>query len=218
MTREGTGLPRAAAVRLMGLSAAVAALIAGCASAPQFRTDFDPRADFAAYRTFAWMPAPAGGYADLLAIPSVRERVERAVGARLKERGLTPMPSGGNPDLIVRYFVTVQERERIAPAPAAAGPYPSTWTGPWTGISREALVYSSRAGTLIVELVDARDRRVVWRAAIEGEGLSDEDVAQVVGAGLEEAFKKYPPSAEDRDQALRRFRRTEGAQPAPEKK
>ena len=60
-------------------------LLVACSNAPIVRSDYDPRADFSAYRSFAFME-PLGtdraGYTTLLT-----ERLKRAVALQMESRG-----------------------------------------------------------------------------------------------------------------------------------
>ena len=62
-------------------------LLTACSNAPIVRSDYDPRADFASYRTFAFME-PLGtdraGYTTLLT-----ERLKRAAAMQMESRGYT---------------------------------------------------------------------------------------------------------------------------------
>jgi hypothetical protein len=148
--------------------------------------DFDHAATFTAYRSFQMgdgkviekgVPVPSEN-------TIVKDRVDAAVRAGLMARGLTHVPEHG--DLIVRFAVgarTVQELEGIG--------YP--WaTGMWGAFPPDFWVTEYPEGTLVIDLVDPRSQKLVWRAycVAEGTGLAD---AAFVQKAVNKAFEKYPP-------------------------
>jgi len=88
---------------------AVAALLGGCATGPQVRSDYDTSADFSRYRTFGFV-SPAGtdknGYSTL-----VTERLKRATQGQMEMRGYTY--SAADPDLLVNFNTRIEEKTRV---------------------------------------------------------------------------------------------------------
>ncbi|MCE7075983.1 DUF4136 domain-containing protein [Bordetella bronchiseptica] len=179
-------------VKLLTVSVA-AGLLAGCASGPTLRSDYDHSANFAQYRTFAFM-SPLGtdraGYSSLLT-----ERLKQATRGQLEMRGYTYDES--KPDLLVNFNGKLQEKTQVTPAPPPMGPYygyRAGFYGGWPGYGWGDDVYQCTEGTLNIDLIDARRRQLVWEGVATGE-VNDLDKAQSAASveqGVAQIFSKYP--------------------------
>ncbi len=138
---------------------------------------------FNKYRTFAWLPATDSSryYNDI-----ADERIKDQVTAGLEKRGLSLQTN--SPDLLVRYTIQVRDRVRVYNYPAYvygpgivyrgvahnrygrhfyysfAAPFPV-----YVGSDIEQVPY--REGTLIIDLIERRNHKVIWR----GYGVGDVD-------------------------------------------
>jgi hypothetical protein len=116
----------------------------------------------------------------------VKDRVDAAVQNGLATHGLTP--AVGNADLIARFAVgvrTVKELEGVG--------YP-VGVGMWGAYPNDFWITDHPEGTLVIDLVDARSQKLVWRAYLvaEGEGMSDPAFLQ---KAVNKALEKFPPAA-----------------------
>lgn len=144
-------------------SRAVVALVfaAACsaASGVRIQADRNPAADFSGYARYTWATTPLGGGE----WPARNDRttfdwkVRSLVDEQLARRGY----GRGAPteaDFLVDYRVTTQERE-VADTFADYARYRSA--GGSAGLG-EAYVKGYQEGALIVEVSDARTRKLVW--------------------------------------------------------
>jgi Domain of unknown function (DUF4136) len=147
--------PHRAALVLAVVSAA--ALFAGCATLAVHsyaRRDVDLRQ----YRTFAWdaSAAVATGDPRLDSNEIFDARVRTAVERELEARGFEK--TSATPDLLVHYHAIVAQKIDAAdpdrPGAACAG--------------EDCAPYVYDAGTLFVDLLDARTRALLWRGWAEG--------------------------------------------------
>lgn len=171
-------------VRLATLGALL--LLAGSCSTVSYVVDQDRDADFSTLRTFAWFelaeparrpppPAPANTL--------VSDRIRRSVTNELTAKGLSPA-AVGEADLLVTFHVAL--RERLAVHHGGWGfPYGGRFWGPgfgWGG--GPTTVRSFTEGSVVVDVLDADRRQLVWRGIAEGAlrrpNPTDEDIAKVV--------------------------------------
>jgi hypothetical protein len=142
--------------------------------------DYDRAAPFATYKTYAWVngtPAPD---------PFNEQRLHAAVDERLAARGLTK--SATNPDLIVTTNVTSQERQELIPNGFGYGP----WWGGLGGASVETYV----EGTLVLDLYDAKTKKMVWRGvATASASEKPTKNADKMYKALDKMFEKFPIGA-----------------------
>lgn len=94
----------------------------------------DPTTDFAAYRTYAWMPhvdsiasrRDSAGYDDDI----VQARIHAAVGQALEARGFRLDANG--PDILLQYHLGSRDVERVVAEPMSTyypAPKPSVFDG-----------------------------------------------------------------------------------------
>lgn len=169
------------------------AIVAGCGTSISTNYDFDVNANFEQYRTYDWVPLPevepgsaqqARQRNDLL-----DKRIKNAVNDKMSEKGLSL--NSDAPDLLVVYHVGVQDKVQVNDWGYR---YSDSYWG-WGG--REIDVYNYEEGTLILDLIDAGTKQLVWRGAGKvaldsgsGPKGDDELVRKVVG----KIMSKYPPS------------------------
>jgi hypothetical protein len=168
-----------------------ALLLAGCASV-SVKTDYDTNADFRAYRSFEMTDGHLiveGQLDDGNTL--VKDRIVNAIKGELVGRGLQLVESGG--DLLVTYVGgarTVTEIE-ASPGRAGFGPY---WgrRGWWGPRYTEFWSRQYTKGTLVIDLIDAREKHLVWRAYAESDVKSPEGEA-IIRKAVAKAFKDFPP-------------------------
>ena len=83
-----------------------------------------------------------------------QERVEAAVELQLAARGFEK--AGATPDLLVRYYASVDQQVN---ADGADRPFVAC---------EDCRPFVFDAGTIVVDLIDARTKRLVWRGWEEG--------------------------------------------------
>jgi hypothetical protein len=157
-------------------------LLAAPAWAGRTTADYDPDADFAGYRTYAWKDGtPAKS--DLM-----HKRIVSAIESQLESLGMTE--SDGDPDVYVLYHVALSEERRIDVDEFG---YTRRWRYP---VATTVDVYDVKIGTLIVDLLDGTSEEGVWRGFAERE-LSGNPTPQKVEKKLRKIllkmFRNYPP-------------------------
>jgi hypothetical protein len=151
MTRS---LHRAAAVAVAGCALALAA----CAIVT-VRSYSSRGFDIGRYRTYAWGPADTHGTGDprLDNNRFFEERLRQQVDRQLAARGFEKTEA--TPDLLVRYHASFTEKLDVQQADRGYAPCQPD------DCRRPALY---EAGTLMVDLVDARANTLLWRGWAEG--------------------------------------------------
>jgi hypothetical protein len=112
--------------------------------------------DVGQYRTYTWGPANVQTTGDprLDNNRFFQERVEAAVESQLNARGFEKTTEA--PDLLVRYYASVEQQVN---ADGADRPYVAC---------EDCRPFVFDAGTIVVDLIDARTHRLVWRGWAEG--------------------------------------------------
>ena len=183
-------------VRLWLVAVAIAAL-AGCASGPKLFVNEDPGADFGGYRTFGFS-TPLGTdspqYSSMLST-----FLKDATRRELESRGYRYVDS--DPDLLVNFYV--KTKEKVTSTSVPTGPaygagyygYRGMNYGVWTGYETEVRQYTE--GTLNIDLVDTRLKRLVWEGVAVGRVRDDirENLKPAIDGVVTQIFAKYPHRA-----------------------
>lgn len=149
-------------------------LLAGCSSI-SVNTDFDPTADFNAYKTYGWAP-----YADGEVPGPSDKRLMLTVDEEMAARGYRRVES--DPDMILQYQAAVQDKVYVDTVHYGYG---------WGTTD----VYQYEQGTLVLNIIDAREKEIVWvgtaRAAVDSSRPNPEKLKQAVHMMLE----RFPPGS-----------------------
>jgi hypothetical protein len=104
---------------LGAIGALLIALVAsGCSSTGNLRSDYDPDANFGAYRTYNYFENAGpnrGQYESLFT-----QYMKSAIDIEMQKRGYT---KADNPDLLVNFNAILQEKTDIRTTPASPPPY-----------------------------------------------------------------------------------------------
>lgn len=194
-SRRGLLRARPAAPRRSGRRklCAILILLPGLSAAwgQKVNTGYDKTADFSKFKTYAWIerrtPATDPVLAGLIAAD---------IDGELSRKGLRRVES--NPDLLVTCYGGLGSQSVFAaedPGYTTLGGAPLPGTSMWGGSVSSAPVAQVVEGTIVVDLVDARQKHVVWRATAKTKVDYEKrsklfDRANKTVAAM---FKKYPP-------------------------
>ena len=176
---------------LLGLALLLAA---GCSSFA-VEHDYDPQADFARYRSWYWLPpSPSGDPRADNAL--VDARVRAAVENALAARGFT-QTSTGEGDLGIGYHIAIEGKldVRTIDHYYGYGPGWGYYGGPGR-VGSETYVDQYDEGTLILDLVDSRSRKLVWRGSASArlrEGLTPQEREERTQEAVDAILNQYPP-------------------------
>jgi hypothetical protein len=157
-------------------------LFAVAARAQSVTYDMDRTAAFASYRTYAWVPGTE--------VPNDwnNKRIISAVNTQLALRGMLQVGATQNPDVLVRYHAAFDRSVQITGSVSGPFVFPAGRIG--SARAEEIVV-----GTLVVDVIDGRTKRIVWR----GVAAKDVDVTadparreKSINRTAEKLFKKYP--------------------------
>jgi hypothetical protein len=152
-----------------------------CASLDiKVHTDYDPAADFSKYETYSWIERPRTGN------PLMEERMIQMVDTQLSAKGWRRVVAGPS-DVALGVRVTTKEQERVD----------TFYTG-WGGDGHRGLAQSEvleyGAGTIIVDMFDARTKQPVWRG-VATDAVADDPWKNTapMRKALDKLFQGFPP-------------------------
>jgi len=186
-----------------GVLAVAALLAAGAARAGSIKVDFNPKAEFQRYKTWDWIPDRDKGHRGVLMDQTMRERVEKALGIRLREAGLRAAAANEKPDLLVGYRGDIG---RGKTGSSNIGGLSSLDNPMYTSIQ-----FTEQTATLMVDLVDSATLTLAWRLYIDQTIKGPADPPDKISRALDKGFAKYPPSASAIAKKARALEKSSGA-------
>jgi Domain of unknown function (DUF4136) len=165
------------------VSIAVLALLSTSVAAQDVSYDYDTDADFSQLKSYAWIQGTN------LSDELNHKRVVNAIDTQLAAKGLQKVARRDGPDLLVAYHASFNRNLQIN----ASG-----WGGYRLSRIRSgtATVEEVPVGTLVVDLVNAKSKAIVWRGTATKQvdvKASPEKREKNINKAAEKLFKKYPP-------------------------
>jgi hypothetical protein len=154
--------------------------------------DYDKTANFAGFKTYAHKEGTNVGQ------PLIDDRIVAAIDAQLAEKGLTKADS--SPDVYVVYHVAFDKQKDISTYSTGYaggyGRYGWGYGGGWGGGTATTQVRDILIGTLVIDMADAKQEKLVWR----GMGVKEVDTQanpekrdKSINNAVKKIFKNYPP-------------------------
>jgi hypothetical protein len=168
------------------LTAACIAWLGTTVLASTVTYDYDRTANFSSFRSYSW--TRGNPVKDQLN----HQRIVRAVEAQLAARGFIQADTGRHPDVFVAYHAAMDESLEInAFGSGGFGPYGLGGSRMGTARANKVTV-----GSVVVDMVDARDNKMVWRGTASQDldpRASAEKKDKEIHKAMEKMFKNYPP-------------------------
>ena len=145
--------------------------------------------NLAHYRTYDWGPADALPTGDprLDKNPFFQDHVQGAVEKQLAAKGFERAP-GGTPDLLIHYHACINERVDVNRIDRDYGYcYDETC---------QARVLEYEAGTLVLDLIDTRTHRLIWRGwaqdSVEGVLTNPDRMSRSIDEAVRRMLSRLP--------------------------
>ena len=184
-------------------------------AAAKVATDFDPNLDFSQYKTFAYI----GGVEKLDRMQMnpdlLGNRIHRSVTRELTAKGLREVTPEENPDLVVRYWVDTQVDANVSTGSSANwGAYGSYYGYHWGPMYDSMTAYSTRQGTLGIELINPKTKDLAWRmfASAKLYHTDPDKIWKTADDNIKKAFDNYPPSPKDIEAKKKEWAKEDAAQ------
>lgn len=177
-------------------------VLAGC-STIEVNHDFDPKANFAALKTYEWLKEPQKPTGDprIDGNTILEDRIHQAVDTDLATRGFKKVTS--NADFLVAYHVSLDKQQSVQTLNSYYG-YGPGWgygygasyrPGYWAG-SPQTYVYEYEEGTLILDIVNPTNKELMWRGSAQDEvhfkSTPEKDQKQLNEA-VHSMLESFPP-------------------------
>lgn len=169
----------------------LAILAVGGCSPYSIDEDYDPSTDFAKFKTWTWFtgPKPSGPSLDDL----TEQRIRKAIEGGLPHVGLTK-GADGSTDLLVAYHVSIAQRIDVTPTTVSFG---YGWGRGYVGTSYGSEVRTYDEGTLLIDLLDAKTKSLVWRGTARAtvyRNSTPEEREIRIREAVQLILQQYPPT------------------------
>lgn len=176
-----------------------AVLLAGFASAaatppaPEVTFRYDQSVDFSAYRTFAFfepLAIDSAGYE-----PVVAKTMKAAARAELEKRGYVYAETGA--DLLVNLSGKLAKQLEVKQVESVAPPvyfsFRQGYYSDWSPQGPESEVVEYTEGTISVDIIEAKGKRLVWEGVAIGRATkkTKRNREATLTAAIAEIFGKY---------------------------
>jgi hypothetical protein len=174
-----------------------AALLSACASGPTIESDYDRSLDFSGYKTFGFfepLSIESGSYSTLIG-----NQFRESIGRQMRAKGYV---ESDNADLTFNVSANFQEKTKVTQTqdPMMSGGYYGYRRGyydPWGGYGYGTSTHVSQytEGTVNVDMVDQRLKRMVWEGIAFGrlkEDRTNEERRLAIEEGVTLMFEGYP--------------------------
>ena len=166
-------------------------LVMGCSSSITVNHDFDSSANFAALKSFDWLPVPpaAGGSvrAEMERNSLLDKRVKAAVNSQLVTKGY--IMDNVNPDFLLSYHTGVEDKISVTD-------WGYNYARPYWGTSHVD-VYQYKQGTLVLDVIEATSKNLIWRGVAQGtlqERATPEEREEKLGQAVTKLLDNFPPT------------------------
>ena len=180
--------------RLSFIAVAAAGIaLMGCSSGISVTSDYDPGAVgvMEQYETYAWM-APQQGDDPRVQNELLERRITEVANEILEQKGFREI-SGAAPDFLIGYHAAIQGG---MDATTVNTYYGYGWGGWYGGVYGNTYVRYYEKGALIIDIVDASRRELVYRGTAEAEvdrTMSQETRDARLRSAIDKILRKFPP-------------------------
>ncbi|MCE9685225.1 DUF4136 domain-containing protein [Shewanella sp. AS16] len=177
---------------------AVAVLALSACSSTKTSWDYDPGVNFTQYKTYAWVAKQMDG-ASYQLDGLMDERVRDAMNAELAMKGFKQVDMA-NADVLVNYLTKIDKKIDVDTFSSNFGynPYYGPAWGWGAGMQTQTSVREYEVGTLILDIVDHKTNKLVWRGSLADtvrNKKSPQEKVQIINAAVASIMQNYPPKA-----------------------
>ena len=160
--------------------------LSACASV-RTQSSFDQGVNFAAYKSYAWLPAFRWRQSWFQQRMSpIDEHIRQFVREDLNAKGLREA-AGGKPDIWVVYYAGINE-----PVDVATLDY-KPWWGEQPPPGMNGGPYNR--GTLVLDVIDAKSDSLIWRGSAPGALRTPDEDPKRVDKALTDLLAGFPPAS-----------------------
>ncbi len=174
----------------------MAAMVLNACGAIPVNTDYDPAWQMPTDASYAWIKRPTLNVDPMIDNDLVAGRVHRAVDEQLAAKGLRVADSEAQATLLVAYHIGEEEKLDVTSFQSNFGYYPC-WRCNGPASNSEIWVNQYTEGKLIIDVIDAKTKQLVWRGIASRRVPNFKTPAErdtYIRATVVAIFAKFPPN------------------------
>jgi Domain of unknown function (DUF4136) len=159
-------------------------------AAPAVNFDYDTAADFAALKTFDWMPATGNAAGDELLVKKIRNTVDTQLQA--KGRSMAAV----NPDFLIGMELSGKTVNSGSVGVGVSVGIPVGRRGTVSVGGGKSKAREKKEETLVIDFVDAKTRSLIWRATVTdavNPSATPEQKQQKIDEVIAAMLVQFPP-------------------------
>ena len=166
-------------------------LLSAC-STIEVASDWDHDTDFTRYRSFAWFDHSKAERKPQRPDHLIDTRIHRAIADTLISKGFQQV-APSKADFLVTYFTSTEQKIDIYHSGYGYGYGP--WGGWWGSGYYMPTTHVSQydVGTLVLDIIDARSRDLVWRGMIQKALDKDDRSEESIRDFIHRVLSAFPP-------------------------
>lgn len=186
---------------------AALSVVMGCyTTSNTYKSEKTKGVDFSKYKTYAWLPTKDTAYTNILNRQNVEIALANNVINELSQRGMTQ--DTVNPDCLFTYTLVMNKTYQVGQRPPevySQSVYAPAYPGQnniyyyradygLPNYSGGMMVTTFRDGSLVIDMIDRKENKIVWRTSAQGTQSEDnlKGVRATVNEIIPKMFKKFP--------------------------
>ncbi len=185
-------------ISILSVTAAMAIILAGCSASSH--VEVAQGVNFNNYKTFGWANDNHTQKGDRPNNDIVDNNIKNSISAELEKKGW--QETSQHPDVLLDYNVTVAKGVKRETEPMYSYPYSGYFYSPWRhrlvgyynpGFFSGYHTYNVpfKEGTLTVNMVDAKDNKLIWQGWSTGDVTSKNVTTKEAQNDVKSIFKKF---------------------------
>lgn len=165
--------------------------LSGCSSL-SVNYDYDNNTDWTKFKTYGWIKSSRNNSNPASPIPDtalLEQRIHNSMAFEMKQRGIT---ESDNPDLLVVYHLGTEEKIQVTDWGYRYSDYY------WGSGGRQIDVHQFTEGSVVIDLVDATEEKLVWRGTgtgvVDGSQRTPEEMQDRVNNVINKVMASFPPN------------------------
>jgi len=146
--------------------------------------DYDDEADFASYKTYAWVDSPFAETDPKKQNTLLEKRIRGWADEELAKKGMQRVEE--NPDLTINFVGDADEATEIRT------------TGTGMGLDRNTRAVHYEDGMVMIDMMDSGTKKLVWRGIAEltlSENPTTEEIDKRAHDAIRMILDQYPPKS-----------------------
>jgi hypothetical protein len=173
------------------LALAIGFAVAGCATPSlNMDVDYDTTTDFAAQKTFAWMPATGNAAANELLVKRIRSSVDQQLQAKGR------VPAADNPNFLIAMDLSGKSTYGGSTGVGVSVGIPVGRAGRVSVGGGKSKAIETKEGTLVLHFLDAKTKALFWQATASGAvepAASPEEQQKRINDVVAQMLAQFPP-------------------------